>query len=355
MTRIVIMAGGTGGHVFPGLALAQHLKTLDWDIQWLGTQHKMEAEIVPKYDIPIHFIEISGIRRKGLKSIIKAPWQLIKAFFQARRLLKTLKPTVVVGMGGYASGPGGLAAYSLRIPLVIHEQNAVFGLTNKYLAKISKRVLTGFKIEGDGYNIPSSKIVYVGNPIRKAFFDIPSISINNKKTNILVVGGSLGALAINQIVPEIFIELAKEHEISVLHQTGKNKLDTVKKDYGDAPFVQANEFIDDIENAYAQADIIICRAGALTVAEVASAGRLAIFVPLPSAVDDHQTLNAKSLSEQGAAILMPQSSLQEKLMGQLVSLCQDRKKIFEMAQKARTLALPEASSKMVEVILEIQK
>lgn len=356
MNRILIMAGGTGGHVFPGLAVATHLKTLNWHVEWIGTRDKMEAELVPKYGFNIHFIDIAGIRKKGIYSLIIAPWKLTKAFFQARKLLRRAKPNVVLGMGGYASGPGALAAFSLGIPIVVHEQNAVFGLTNRYLAKLAKKVLTGFDFSIDTIAKQPSQSYFVGNPIRADFFDIQPISVDTSEsnvTNILIVGGSLGALAINQIAPPILIELSKRFSIQVIHQTGKGKLKPVLDAYSNVDFAIAKEFIDDIATSFAWADIIICRAGALTVAEVAGAGRTAIFVPLPSAVDDHQTANAQNLSEQGAAILLPQTQLVDDLYSHLERLCSSRQDLASIGMKARELAQHNATANIIEHLQEV--
>lgn len=351
--KLVIMAGGTGGHVFPGLAVAQALLTKGWKIDWIGTADRMEADIVPANNIPIHFIKIAGLRGKGLIRKVLTPFSLIRAFFQSRQILKELAPDAVLGMGGYASGPGGLAAWSLNIPLIVHEQNAVFGLTNKLLAKVANKVLTGFSFNDSLKN----KSFFVGNPIRAAFSQIPAmeskpLDTNNpneskvSSVNILIVGGSLGALALNKIVPSCLLNISKRYAISVYHQSGKNKLEPVNQAYENLPNVKTSEFIDDMSAAFTWADIVICRAGALTVAEVAASGRVAIFVPLPIAVDDHQTKNAESLSEQGAAIIIPQNQLSEVLPVHLTTLLEDENLRLKMANKAKQ-CLPLDATKIV--------
>ena len=370
MPSIVIMAGGTGGHVFPGLAVAQELEQRKWQINWFGTADKMEAQIVPKFGYDIHFLDIAGLRGKGLLVKLTTPFKLLKAIFAARRILKKLKPDVVLGMGGYASGPGGIAAYTLGIPIVLHEQNAVFGLTNRYLAKIASLVLCGFDTSVNPQLSKAPKTsVYVGNPIREGFNHItPKASVQSQALNVLIVGGSLGALALNQIVPKVLKEMSGEHEFNVWHQTGATKSAPVNDDYAEyanivakhtneqdesvqskaKPQVMVTEFIEDVEQAYEWADVVICRAGALTVAEVAAAGRVAIFVPLPIAVDDHQTQNAENLAKQGAAIVIQQPELESTLKQSLTRLFTENDYRENMAQKAKKLSQPEATQKVAD-------
>jgi UDP-N-acetylglucosamine--N-acetylmuramyl-(pentapeptide) pyrophosphoryl-undecaprenol N-acetylglucosamine transferase len=350
MSKIVIMAGGTGGHVFPGLAVAEILASKGWSIDWFGTAEKMEAQLVPKHGFNIHFIDIAGLRNKGWLRKLTMPVVLFKALLQARKKLKQLRPDVVLGMGGYASGPGGLAAYTLGIPLVVHEQNAVFGLTNRYLAKVADKVLCGFDVSlNKARSKAPSNTIFVGNPIRKGFAHIPAItSHQSENTNILIVGGSLGALALNEIVPSILLDLRKQHAISIWHQTGKDKLAPVELAYKDQDDVITTEFIEDVESAYAWADIVICRAGALTVSEVSSAGRVAVFVPLPIAVDDHQTQNAENLARQNAAVLIRQSELKQNLADTLGRLLNDKVGVQEMGAKAKQLSLSDAGDAVAE-------
>jgi UDP-N-acetylglucosamine--N-acetylmuramyl-(pentapeptide) pyrophosphoryl-undecaprenol N-acetylglucosamine transferase len=365
---LVIMAGGTGGHVFPGLAVANLMLEKGWKIDWIGTADKMEANLVPKYGFPIHFITIGGVRGKSLVTKLWTPFKLLGALFQSISLLRKLKPNVVLGMGGYASGPGGIAAWLLNIPLVVHEQNAVFGMTNKYLARLATYTLTGFDIVNiqklsNTKHLPKNTH-YVGNPIRKGFFNIApknlaehasthQHSLPKDIVNILIVGGSLGALALNQIVPKVLLKLAeltRNFTIIVKHQSGKDKLMPVQEAYQNMPNVEVLEFIDNMESAFSWSDIVICRAGALTVSEVAGAGRTAIFVPLPFAVDDHQTVNARYLSDQGAALLISQSTLDETLLSTLDELCSGIEKRQVMAAKAKACAHQHATSEVAAFI-----
>jgi len=357
MHKLVVMAGGTGGHVFPGLAVAHTMQNMGWQIDWIGTADKMEAQLVPKHGFPIHFVDIGGVRGKGIVRKLSTPFALFRAFLQARKILKKLKPSAVLGMGGYASGPGGLAAYSLGIPLIVHEQNAVFGMTNRYLAKMAKATLTGFDLSSKA--ISSSKApsdaLFVGNPIRAEFFDIPALSTLKRKGNavhVLVVGGSLGALALNQKLPSIMQRLNQEMTLQVCHQTGKGKIEEVKQAYNGEPNFHIVEFIDEMHEAFDWADVIICRAGALTVAEVAAAGRAAIFVPLPIAVDDHQTANATSLSDKKAAIVLSQKDIDTDLYKHLHTLCTNTEYRHTMAANARKCAIKEATAKVARVIID---
>jgi UDP-N-acetylglucosamine--N-acetylmuramyl-(pentapeptide) pyrophosphoryl-undecaprenol N-acetylglucosamine transferase len=300
---------------------------------------------VPKHGYPIHFIRIAGLRGKGLLRKLTMPFTLFKAVWQSRNKLKALSPDVVLGMGGYASGPGGLAAYTLGIPIVLHEQNAVFGLTNRYLAKIADTVLCGFDTSRNRIKSKAPDgALYVGNPIRSGFNQIPNIATHSEESkNILIVGGSLGALALNQIVPPILLHLREQFALNIWHQTGAGKDEPVIKAYAQSDNVRITEFIDEVESAYDWADIVICRAGALTVAEVAAAGRVAIFVPLPIAVDDHQTLNADNLASQGAAYLIQQSELEAKLADTLSTLLREPSTLRAMANKAKASSLANAS------------
>lgn len=354
------MAGGTGGHVFPGLAVAHDMCKHGWNIEWIGTRDKMEAEIVPKHGFQIHFIDIGGLRGKSIARKLLTPFKLLSALFQSIKLLRRIKPNAVLGMGGYASGPGGIAAWLLKLPLVIHEQNAVFGMTNRYLAKVAERTLTGFDLGSPTNNRTNSKVTcdktcYVGNPIREGFNEITVKSSQDPETpvNILIVGGSLGALALNKIVPKTLLMLAQEYKINVKHQSGKNKNEQVNIDYEGLSNVEVVEFIDDMEGAYTWSDIIICRSGALTVAEVAGSGRVALFVPLPIAVDDHQTANAKYLSDKDAAVLIPQPELGSTLQQHLRELCASPQLRHTMAAKAKALGHPQASTEVCKIIKEV--
>ncbi|GAC30872.1 undecaprenyldiphospho-muramoylpentapeptide beta-N-acetylglucosaminyltransferase [Brumicola pallidula] len=376
---LVIMAGGTGGHVFPGLAVAKEITRQSWRVEWFGSADKMEAELVPKNGFVIHFLDVKGVRGKGIIAKLYAPSMLISAVWQARKVLKTLNPNVVLGMGGFASGPGGIAAWTLGIPIVIHEQNAVFGLTNKWLAKVAKRVLCGFDLRASAMASQSpSNVEFVGNPVRAEFFSTTKTQRHNDTFRFLIVGGSLGALALNQIIPEVINQLRKKYAISVVHQAGKGKAQPVQLQYaqmthksqarksvmGNEPDQKLSkqlasqsdstvlEFIDDIPAQFAQADIVICRAGALTVAEVAATESCAIFVPLPIAVDDHQTYNARALSDNDAAILIGQDKLADNLYSQLDMLLSNPQKITEMGRKARALCIQDATLKVISAVVQ---
>ncbi|WP_342806946.1 undecaprenyldiphospho-muramoylpentapeptide beta-N-acetylglucosaminyltransferase [Alteromonas sp. M12] len=346
---ILIMAGGTGGHVFPGIAVAKELQQRNWQIHWLGTAARMEADIVPKAGFDISFIDVAGVRGNGIVRLLKAPFQVIHSVWQALAVIKQVKPDVVLGMGGFASGPGGIAAWIRGVPLVVHEQNALPGLTNKVLAKFAARVLTGFN-QAFGKQ-SENKYSWVGNPVRSDFADLPAKQLSDDKCNILIVGGSLGASALNSYVPPALSGIANAQ---VRHQTGKGQqqivADTYQKLWPDSTNWQVMEFIDDMAQAYAWADVVICRAGALTVAEVAMVGVAAIFVPLPHAVDDHQTMNARALVDHHAAVLLPQPQLEEGglkvIIQQLVNDAQSR---INMGQKAKSLAKPLATKTVSDI------
>ena len=312
--RCLIMAGGTGGHVFPGLAVANALRNEGWDIHWLGTAERMEAQVVPKHDIPIHFIPVKGLRGKGVSARLQGAVALVKSLFSARRIIKRLQPDIVIGFGGYASGPGGVAAKSLGIPVIVHEQNAAAGMTNKLLSKIASRVLLGFNDAKEQFSGVGAKVHTVGNPVRDEIWQVmPKVADmnasarantfeksgkNEQGLNMLVVGGSLGAQILNETVPGTCGVL---EGLSIKHQCGKGNSESVAQAYksagADMSKVDVSDFIDDMAAAYEWADFIVCRAGALTVSEVAAAGRAAIFVPLPFAVDDHQTKKCAVVSK----------------------------------------------------------
>ncbi len=382
MNRLLVMAGGTGGHVFPGLAVAEQMKAHGWQVEWMGTADRMEAELVPKHGFKIHFIEVQGLRRKGLMTKVFAVLHLIKAVFSAISILRAYRPQVVLGMGGYASGPGGLAAFLLRIPLVVHEQNAVFGMTNRLLCKVAKYCLTGFDFShtSDKPEIPQEAI-FTGNPIRKDFFNIPPLALTplkqedvakneiakdiSKTLNILIVGGSLGALALNQRLPELLAKarssFSNNIHLKVKHQAGKGKLNDVEAAYqalnekaeglDEAQIsFEVTEFIDDVVEAFEWSDIVICRAGALTVAEVAASGRPAIFIPLPSAVDDHQTANAKALERKEAGFVVQQASLDEKFLDIFHLLCLNDTTRVSVGNNARLCAHYNASQKIASIL-----
>ncbi|MGK0268829.1 MAG: UDP-N-acetylglucosamine--N-acetylmuramyl-(pentapeptide) pyrophosphoryl-undecaprenol N-acetylglucosamine transferase [Paraglaciecola sp.] len=356
--RLLVMAGGTGGHVFPGLAVAAELTAQNWEIHWLGTSGRMEAQIVPKAGYPISFIDVVGVRQNGLVTLLLAPFKIIKATLQAHQVIKKFQPHVVIGMGGFASGPGGVATCLNRLPLILHEQNAVPGLTNRLLSRIAKKVLTGFDNTFPAQILDqSNKYFWVGNPVRREFAELPVKSSVDLPLNLLVVGGSLGAQVLNETVP---LALADMTQINVRHQTGAGHLDTVQQTYAQQD-IEPNsyhiiEFIDDMPAAYAWADLIICRAGALTVAEVSAVGVTAIFVPLPHAVDDHQTKNAQTLVDMQAAYLLPQSELTAHRLQQLLQKhVLYPQTLIEMGKRSKTAARLDAAKAVAHCCIELSE
>ena len=351
--RILLMAGGTGGHIFPALAVGKYLQQEGWQLHWLGSVGGMEEELVKKHEIPMTLLPVKGIRKKGFMSLVKAPFQLLKSIWLARKTMKQFKPDVVLGMGGFASGPGGVAAKLCRIPLVIHEQNAIAGMTNTQLNKISRWTLQAYP----GAFPESKKVKTVGNPVRQDIsHDIDPadrIEAGNKSVNILVVGGSRGAAVFNEELPDIMSQVNSGLEVRVKHQCGKGNVAAVTQNYERVATEKVKfkviEFIDDMAQAYKWADLVICRAGALTVAEIAMAGCVAIFVPYPHAVDDHQTHNARYLADQGAALIIQQHDLsKERLAKEITALANDKEHLIEMAQKAKALARPEATEQVAD-------
>ncbi|WP_375751377.1 undecaprenyldiphospho-muramoylpentapeptide beta-N-acetylglucosaminyltransferase [Vibrio sp. HN007] len=343
--RLLVMAGGTGGHVFPGLAVAKQLQSEGWEIRWLGTEDRMEAELVPKHGIEIDFIKVKGLRGQGIAKLIKAPFQIINAIFQARTHIKRWKPDVVLGMGGYVSGPGGVAARIEGIPLVLHEQNAVAGLTNQWLSKIAKKVFQAFPGA-----FPNAEVV--GNPVREDVVSIPSpekrLEGREGDIRILVMGGSQGARILNTTLPDVLAKLGSGY--TVRHQAGKNNQQEVEGLYQAAGFesVEVTEFIDDVSEAYEWADLLVCRSGALTVSEVSAAGVGAIFVPFMHK-DRQQALNADHLVECGAALMVEQPELSvDKLAGIIAGL--SREELTAMSNKARAAAKTDADKTVAKAI-----
>jgi len=355
MNPVVIMAGGTGGHVFPALAVANELKKRGVDILWIGTQRGLEAKIVPQAGIPIDWISVSGLRGNGLLGWLQAPFRLLHALAQACRIYWRCKPVAVLGMGGFVTGPGGVAAWLLRIPLLIHEQNAVPGLTNRILARFASRVMVGFPV-AFGAKV---KVIEVGNPIRDYLVKIaePAQRFAKPRTRlrVLVVGGSLGAKVLNDRVPEAIAMMPADRQPDVWHQTGQRNYQEAQSAYA-AHGIQARvvPFIDDMAVAYAWADLVICRSGALTISELSAVGIASILVPYPYAVDDHQTRNAHVLVEQHAAILIPQEDLSvERIKDELSRLSQQPEKLLSMAMAARCLAQPHAARRVADLCLEV--
>jgi UDP-N-acetylglucosamine--N-acetylmuramyl-(pentapeptide) pyrophosphoryl-undecaprenol N-acetylglucosamine transferase len=359
------MAGGTGGHIFPALAVADRLKADGWRVVWLGTRNGMEANVVPKHGYPMEFIEFSGLRGKGFLRALLLPLNLLRAFWQSARIIRRLKPDVVLGVGGYVTFPGGMMASLFNRPLTIHEQNSVAGLSNRALAVVADRVLTGFPRAFDAAtNSPIAKMLktnaaveWTGNPVRPEIANLPEPSQRYRgrdvTISVLVVGGSLGAQALNDAVPKALGLLQPEVRPRVIHQAGQKHIDALRASYA-AAAVEADirPFIDDMASAYKNSDVLICRAGALTVAEICAAGIASILVPFPQAVDDHQTGNARFLSDNGAAILIPQAELSPQRLADLIRNF-TRDQLEKMAVKARALAKPDATEQVARVCMEL--
>ena len=351
---ILIMAGGTGGHVFPGLAVADYLRQAGWRVVWLGTEAGMELKLVPQHGYETEVISFSGLRGKRLIAWLMLPLRLLKAFWQSVRIIHRVKPDVVLGMGGYPAFPGGMMASLLNKPLVIHEQNSIAGLTNKVLAKLADKIFLGFP---DAIQADQEKTVCSGNPVRS---EITQIEAPEKrflgrqgKLNLLVVGGSLGAQILNTIVPQALKLIPENQRPVVVQQAGAANPETVKKAYEELQLDgEVIAFIDDMAKRYAACDLVLCRAGALTIAELSAAGVASILVPYPHAVDDHQTSNARFLSSHGAAVLLPQSELTAQNLAELLANL-TREKLLGMAIAARSQAKPEATRIVAEACIEL--
>lgn len=351
---VMIMAGGTGGHVFPALAVARALRDREIEVVWLGTQKGLEARVVPGAGFAIEWISVSGLRGKGWLAWLLAPFRLMLALGQSLRVMSRRNPGAVLGMGGFVSGPGGVAAWLTRRPLILHEQNAVAGLTNRVLARLAARVLEGFP----GSFPASVTAETVGNPVRDEIVAVPDpvqrFATRTGPPRLLVIGGSQGALALNEIVPRAIASQNWPAVPLIRHQAGTKTLDIARQAYRTAGIeASVQSFIEDMAAAYGWADLVVCRAGAITVAELAAAGVAALLVPLPSAVDDHQTRNANFLAQAGAAELIAQRDLDIPSLGaRLASLLADRATLLEMARRGRTLARPDASDKLTRACLE---
>ncbi len=343
---ILIMAGGTGGHVFPALAVAQRMRDAGWNVIWLGSRAGMEATLVPQHGFEIRWILFSGLRNKGIVRIALLPLNLLIAFWQSARIIFQVRPDVVLGMGGYVSFPGGMMASLLNRPLVLHEQNSIAGLANRVLASVADHILSGF---------PETlkKAQWVGNPVRIAITQLPApaqrFAGRFGRLKLIVLGGSLGAQALNEIVPQALRLIPEPDRPEVTHQAGAKHLDTLLMNY-QAAGVQANAvgFIDDMATRYGEADLVICRSGALTVSELAAAGVASVLIPFPFAVDDHQTHNARFLADAGAAVLIQQRDLTARALADLL-LGFTRAKLLEMAERARSLAKPGATETVANV------
>jgi UDP-N-acetylglucosamine--N-acetylmuramyl-(pentapeptide) pyrophosphoryl-undecaprenol N-acetylglucosamine transferase len=349
----MVMAGGTGGHVFPAMAVADFLLQKGWSVTWLATEGGMENRLIASKPYQVALIRMSGVRGKGLLRKISAPFQVLKACWQSYRAMRQHRPDVVLGMGGFAAFPGGVVARLLRLPLVIHEQNSVAGLTNRLLAKITRHVLAAFPSAFGG----SAQVT--GNPVRA---DITAVAAPDKRfatrtgpLRLLVVGGSLGAQILNEVVPQAVALLPPEQRPQVIHQAGTQHIETLQTNYQKAGVAaETRAFIEDMAAMYDWCDLVICRAGALTVAELAAAGVASILVPFPHAVDDHQTGNARYLADQNAALLLPQQDISPEKMAALMGGL-DREKLLGMANRAKALGKPDATAEVAALCEEIAR
>ncbi|MDX5335754.1 MAG: undecaprenyldiphospho-muramoylpentapeptide beta-N-acetylglucosaminyltransferase [Marinobacter sp.] len=352
--RFLMMAGGTGGHVFPALATARALQDIGHEVFWLGATGGMEERLIGETDIPLSLIHISGLRGKGKLALVLAPIRLMRALGEAFTVLRKIKPDCVVGMGGFVTGPGGVAAFLQRVPLVIHEQNAIAGMTNRWLTRVADTVLEAFP-GSFGANVVTR---CTGNPVRKDVTEIdgPERRLDGRTgpVRVLVVGGSLGARVFNVQVPAALALLPEELRPEVRHQCGEKNAQEARDAYEVAGVSASVEpFIRDMAEAYAWADIVVCRAGALTVSELCAAGVGAVLVPFPHAVDDHQTRNGEHMVKAGAAILIPQQMMTPDVLAEtLKDLAGDRERILTMATAARSLARPDATERVVNYCLE---
>jgi len=352
---IVIMAGGTGGHIMPGLAVADELARHGWKVVWMGNPEGMEGRIVPERAYEMAWVRFSALRGKGLLRKLLLPFNLLRGFIQSWRHFSRIRPDVVLGMGGFISFPGGMMAALRGIPLVLHEQNAIVGLANRVLAGVADRVLTGFPDT-------MKNATWVGNPVRHAIAVLPSPTFryaeheteSGRKLRLLVIGGSLGAQALNETVPRALALLPENERPEVIHQAGEKHLSVLRSTYAaEKVCAQTVAFIEDMAAAYAWADVVICRAGAMSIAELAAGGVASVLVPFPHAVDDHQSANARFLSQAGAAILLPQRELTVEKLSLIRNLT--RAQLLEMAEKARALARPDAALAVANVCREISR
>jgi UDP-N-acetylglucosamine--N-acetylmuramyl-(pentapeptide) pyrophosphoryl-undecaprenol N-acetylglucosamine transferase len=346
----LIMAGGTGGHIFPGLAVAEALREAGWRVHWLGVPHSMEAQLVPPRGFAFEAVQFGGVRGKGLKTLALLPFKLLRAFWQSLQVVRRVQPDVVVGLGGYITFPGGMMAALLGKPLVLHEQNSVAGMANKVLAGVADRVFTAFP-----HVLKDAE--WAGNPLRSAFLSqgepAERFAGRSGPLKLLVVGGSLGAKALNDTVPQALALIPEAERPQVVHQSGAKQIEALRAAYA-AVGVQATltPFIDDTASAFAQADLVICRAGASTVTEISAVGAAALFVPFPFAVDDHQTTNARFLVEQGGGWLMPQAELSAAALAQRLQTL-TRAQLLACAEKAHMQKKTNATREVVMACEEL--
>ncbi|MDD5247631.1 MAG: undecaprenyldiphospho-muramoylpentapeptide beta-N-acetylglucosaminyltransferase [Rhodocyclaceae bacterium] len=348
---LLVMAGGTGGHIMPGLAVADHMKDRGWRVVWMGNPDGMEARLVPGHGYEMAWVRFTALRGKGILRKLLLPFNLLRGFAQSLREIKRVRPDVVLGLGGFITFPGGMMAAWKGTPLLLHEQNSVAGLANRVLAQVADGVVTGFP------NVMKNG-AWVGNPVRDAIAHLPSPGARYGERrgalHLLVVGGSLGAQALNDVLPKALALIPEGQRPEVVHQSGEKHLSRLNSGYA-AAGVRAHcvAFIEDMAAAYAWADLVICRAGALTVAELAAAGVASILVPFPHAVDDHQTGNARFLASAGAAILLPQNELSPQRLALLRDM--SREQLLQMAEKARALAKPDATAAVAQACMELAK
>ena len=346
----LVMAGGTGGHIFPGLAVAQALRGAGWTVRWLGAPDSMESRIVPPRGFAMELIDFQGVRGKGRIALLAAPWRLARACWQSLALLRRLRPSVVVGLGGYISLPAGLTAALLRIPLVLHEQNAVAGLSNRVLARLAQRVFSAYPNA-----LPAAH--WVGNPLRAEFLQQPApqqrFAARSGPLRLVVVGGSLGARALNTVVPQALALIAPAQRPVVIHQSGEKQIDEQRANNAAAGVAATlTPFIDNTAQAFADADLVLCRAGASTVTEIAAVGAAAVFVPFPFAVDDHQTHNARFLVEAGGGWLLPQPQLTPTYLAHMLQTL-DRKALLQRAVAAKAMEKTLATQAMAAACEEL--
>lgn len=352
--NVLIMAGGTGGHVFPALACAREFQARGYVVHWLGTPRGIENELVPQAGLSLHLINVSGLRGKSKLALLKAPFQLLRSLLQARRIVRELQPVCVLGMGGYVTGPGGLAARMAGVPLVIHEQNAVAGTANRLLSRIANRICEAFP----NTFAATDKRRTTGNPVREELFlETPREPLAGRKLKLLVLGGSLGAEPLNKLLPAALEKIPADLRPQVFHQAGKQHADITAERYRDAAVeAEVAPFIKDMARAYGWADLVVCRAGALTVSELAAAGLPSFLVPLPHAIDDHQSRNAEYLAKEGAAVLLAQHATDaDTLAAQLTEVLMHPEKLNVMGATARRLAKPDATRTVVDICQEVMR
>ena len=346
----LIMAGGTGGHIFPGLAVAQALRERGWRVHWLGAPNSMESRLVPPKGFPLETVNFSGVRGKGLRTLLALPVRLVRALVQSLQVIRRVQPNVLVGLGGYITLPGGLMGALMGKPLVLHEQNSVAGMANKALAVVARRVFTAFpKVMAKGQ--------WVGNPLRTEFLAQPDpdarFAGRSGPLRLLVVGGSLGARALNTVVPQALALIPANLRPTVVHQSGDKQIEELRGNYAAAGVqAQLTPFIDDTAKAFADADWVICRAGASTVTEIAAVGAAALFVPFPSAVDDHQTHNARFLVDQGGGWLVPQSELTPQLLADMLQNT-ERSTLLQRGLQAKMMQMTQATEAVVAACEEL--